>query len=216
MEKWVLRSLICAGKSFWKFQIVTRYRGLHYFYTTCIHISLKEFWLVLCENWAESVFRIALSHKFHNNIYVLCKQHINMGKFGVFYSIFLLFFVFVLVLNLLWNMNFIIVVFHEIFIALCWSHKNMYKCIVLCPVNVVQAFSRGERGGRGICKVLKRFWKLQVIVKVICCTRWFAFMGQKMLEQCCNKSRQCYLAVTMLCCAKYCKSFPVTSVSSWY
>lgn len=96
-----------------------------------------------------------------------------MGKFGVFYSIFLLLF-FVLVLNLLWNMNFIIVVFHEIFIALCWSHKNVYKCIVLCPVSVVQAFYHGERGGRAICKVLKRFWKLQVIVKVICYTRWFA------------------------------------------
>ena len=94
MEKWVLRSLICAGKSFWKFQIVTRYRELHYFYTTCMHISLKEFWLVLCKNWAESVFRIALSYKFHNNIYRYIKN-INMGKFGVFYSIFfVLFFVF--------------------------------------------------------------------------------------------------------------------------
>ena len=54
-------------------------------------------------------------------------------------------------------MNFIILVFHEIFIAQCWSHKNTYKCIVLCPVNVVQAFSGGEREGRGICKELKRF-----------------------------------------------------------
>ena len=133
-----------------------------------------------------------------------------MGKFGVFYSIFLLFFV--LILNLLWNMNFIILVFHEIVIAQCWSYKIMYKCIVLCPVNVVQAFSHGERGGRGICKVLKRFWNLQVIVKVICYTRWFAMTiyGEKMLEQCCDKSNQCYLGIALLCCAKYCKSFPVT------
>jgi len=82
-------------------------------------------------------------------------------------TVFFCFKLFVLILNLLWNMNFIVLVFHDIFIAQCWSYKNMYKCIVLCPVNVVQAFSRGERGGRGICKVLKRFWKLQVIIKVI-------------------------------------------------
>lgn len=122
---------------------------------------------------------------------------------------------FVLILNLLWNMNFIVLVFHDIFIAQCLSYKNMYKCIVLCPVNVVQAFSCGERGGRGICKVLKRFQKLQVITKVICYTRWFQwrFMGQKMLEQCCDKFNQCCLHVAMLCSAKYCKSFPVTKMS---
>ena len=151
MEKWVLRSLICAGKSFWKFQIVTRYRELHYFYTTCMHISLKEFWLVLCKNWAEIVFCIALSYKFHNNIYHYVKKHIKWVNLVYSTAFFLLFFV--LILDLLWNMNFIILVFHEIFIAQCWSYKNMYKCVVLCPVNVVQAFSHGERGGRGICKV---------------------------------------------------------------
>ena len=182
------------------------------FYTTCIHISLKEFWLVLCKNWAENVFRIALTYKFHNNIYCYVKNiliWINWVYSTAFFCCCFLFFS--LILNLLWNMNFIIVVFHEIFIAQCWSYKHIYKCIVLCPVNVVQAFSLGERGRRGICKVLKRFWKLQVIMKVICYTRWFAMTiyGAKM-EQCCDKSNQCYLGVAMLCCAKYCKSFPVT------
>ena len=78
-----------------------------------------------------------------------------MGKFGVFYSIF--FVVFCFNSKSVVKHEFIILVFHEIFIAQCWSYKNMYKCVVLCPVNVVQAFSHGERGGRGICKVLKRF-----------------------------------------------------------
>lgn len=150
---------------------------MHYFYTTCVHISLKEFSHVHCKNWAENVFCIALGYKFHNNIYLYVKNTliwVNSVCSTVFFVVCCLFFV--LILNLLWNMNFTILVFHGIFIAQCWSYKNMYmyKCIVLCPGNVVQAFSHGERRGREICKVLKRFWKLQVIIKVICYTRWFA------------------------------------------